>query len=124
MGRVTVVVHDSKQIIDLEFRDCDMDQALQVIAEGAKVIRALPLRSALILSDFTNATHDARLSLSLGQFMVGNEPCVKASAAVGVTGMKRVLFDAVMKFSGRNLPIFDTVDQAKDWLAAQKCPAF
>jgi hypothetical protein len=41
---------------------------------------------------------------------------VKAAAVVGITGLKKIIFGAVMAFSKRNLASFDNVEQAKRWL--------
>jgi hypothetical protein len=38
---------------------------------------------------------------------------------VGVTGLKQVLLNAVIKLSGRKLTAFNTLAEAKDWLSAQ-----
>ena len=42
---------------------------------------------------------------------------VTASAVVGVAGLKKIVYDAVIRFSGRQIATFDTVEQAKGWLA-------
>jgi hypothetical protein len=38
---------------------------------------------------------------------------------VGLDGIRRVVFEAVTKFSGRNLVVFEDMDKAKDWLVTQ-----
>ena len=119
MERTKTILHREKQIICLDFSDCDLEQTRLVMVAGAALIRAQPLSSVLVLSDFTNTTHDARLTPELKEFTAGNAPYVKASASVGVTGMRKILFDAIMKLTGRNVPIFDHPDQAKAWLIAQ-----
>jgi hypothetical protein len=53
------------------------------------------------------------------RYSAANTPFVKASVVVGIGGLKRVLYQAVVKLSGRNIATLDTVDEAKDWLAAQ-----
>ena len=57
------------------------------------------------------------MSDGLKQFTAHNKPYVKAGAVVGVTGLKRIIFSAVVTFSRRNLEAFDDVEQAKHWLA-------
>jgi hypothetical protein len=108
-----------KQIIYNDFRDCGMEDVFQVIGQAAPLIRTQPEKSVLILSDFTGSVHNAQLLSALREFTAGNAPHVKASAIIGMTGMKKVLYDTVMKFTGRNIPIFDDADQAKEWLVTQ-----
>jgi hypothetical protein len=42
---------------------------------------------------------------------------VRKQAVVGVTGIRRLLAEAVARFSGQSMMLFDTVEEAKDWLA-------
>jgi hypothetical protein len=119
MQGTQVVLHKGKQIVFVDFKDCNEKQSLQVIAEGVKLIRVLPPKSALVLSDFTNAIPAPQLIQALREFVSGNTPYVKASAAIGLNGISKVLFDATMRFTGRNIPVFDDVQKAQDWLASQ-----
>jgi len=48
-----------------------------------------------------------------------NKPYVVAAAVVGVTGLKQIIYNAVMKFSGRKLTAFDSLAEAKDWLTGR-----
>jgi hypothetical protein len=45
-------------------------------------------------------------------------PHVLKQAVIGVTGVRRVLADAVVRFSGQNLSLFDTLEQAQEWLVS------
>jgi len=54
---------------------------------------------------------------AMKEFVIHNKPYVVASAVVGVTGLKQIIYNAVMKFSGRKLTAFDSLAEAKDWLA-------
>jgi hypothetical protein len=42
---------------------------------------------------------------------------VEKTAVVGVTGLKKVLADAIAKFSGTHTRYFDTKEEALEWLA-------
>ena len=52
-------------------------------------------------------------------FVKGNKPYVKAGSVVGISGMQTIVYNAVMRISGRNLKALGSLDQAKDWLASQ-----
>jgi len=58
-------------------------------------------------------------SATIKDFTTFNKPYVIAGAVVGVTGLKKVIYNAIVAISGRNMSTFDTIDQAKDWLATQ-----
>jgi hypothetical protein len=53
------------------------------------------------------------------EFTSGNKPYVRHSAVAGMERVHRVLYRAVLLFSRRSIEIFDTTDQARDWLARQ-----
>jgi hypothetical protein len=53
------------------------------------------------------------------EYVASNKPYVVAAAVIGVTGMKQFIYNTVMKFSGRTIMLFDTIEQAKEWLAKQ-----
>ena len=50
---------------------------------------------------------------------VNNRPYVIAGAVVGLSGLQKVVYTTVMRFSKRNIPAFDDIEAAKDWLIAQ-----
>ena len=62
------------------------------------------------ITDVTDAWFDPDVIDAMKEFLIGNKPYVVAAAVVGVTGQ-------VMKLFGRRLVLFDTVEQAKEWLA-------
>jgi hypothetical protein len=41
---------------------------------------------------------------------------VRKEAVVGITGGKKILLSIVQSFTRMNLKVFDSVDEAKDWL--------
>jgi hypothetical protein len=41
------------------------------------------------------------------------------SAVAGMERVHRVLYRAVLLFSRRSIEVFDSLDDARDWLAAQ-----
>jgi len=37
----------------------------------------------------------------------------------GITALKQILYNSIVKLTGKKLTLFDTLEQAKDWLAEQ-----
>jgi len=48
-----------------------------------------------------------------------NKPHVKISTVVGVSGLKLIMYRAIMKLAGRNDGCFSNFEQAKDLLVRQ-----
>jgi hypothetical protein len=115
--RVKFITHHKKEILFLDFSNTLPHEVLQTIEVAKRVISARPEGSILTLTDVTNARFNEAVSDGLKKFTAHNKPYVKAGAVVGVTGLKRIIFNAVIAFSRRNLEAFDDVEQAKHWLA-------
>ena len=115
--RVRFITHREKEILFLDFSNTLPHEVLQTIEDAKRVISARPERSLLTLTDVTNARFNEAVGDGLKQFTAHNKPYVKAGAVVGVTGLKRIIFSAVIAFSRRNIETFDDIEQAKRWLA-------
>lgn len=116
-GRVRFIRHRDREILFLDFSNSLPREILQTIEDAKRVISGRQERSLLTLTDVTNARFDESVGDGLKQFTAHNKPYVKAGAVVGVTGLKRIIFTAVMAFSRRKMETFDDVEQAKHWLA-------
>ncbi len=116
--RVRFIQHEGKDILLLDFSGCMADEVLVMIDKAKDVISSQPEKSLLTLADVTDARFNERVSQDMKEFTAHNKPYVKASAVVGITGLKRIIFDAVMRFSGRKISAFDNIEEAKTWLAA------
>jgi hypothetical protein len=118
MERVQFIEHRGKKILHLNFADCKPTEVLQVIEQAKSTIKAQPHKSVYTLTDVTNSAFNSAVSDAMKDFVLHNKPYVVASAVVGVTGLKQIIFNAVMKLSGRKLTAFENIDAAKDWLAS------
>ena len=119
MSKVRPIVHNGKQIIFLDFSGCNVEDFPTIINEAEKLIRAEPLNSVLTLTDVTDAKYNLEVTEALIEFVKGNKPFVKAGGVVGLDTIKKVIYNSVMHFSGRNLLAFDDIEKAKNWLVEE-----
>jgi hypothetical protein len=119
MERVKYITHKWMQILLLDFSYCGADDAQKTMDIAKRLIRAESESSLLILTDVTGARYNLETVEKLKDFANGNKPYVKASAVIGLDGMKKIIYNAVRIFSGRNIPAFDDVEKAKEWLIKQ-----
>jgi hypothetical protein len=117
MERVQFIQHKGKKILHINFANCKAEEVLTVIDQAKAIIRTQAQQSVFTLTDVTNTAFNSTVSDAIKEFVVHNKPYVVASAVVGVTGLKQIIYNAVMKFSGRTLTAFDSLTEAKDWLA-------
>jgi len=119
MNQVKRIVHQGKSILIIDFSHQKAEAALEIMKAARPMIDKARPESLLILTDITEATYDKTVSENLKEFAKTNTPFVKASAVTGLNAMKRIIYSAVVRFSGRNIKAFDTREEALDWLASQ-----
>jgi hypothetical protein len=120
MPKVEFVTHASQKILVV---DCDgsQDPAASIAAfDRAEIlILASPLKSIRLLTVVTDAHFNRALTDRLKSLSDRISPHIHASAAVGVTGLKEIVARGLMMATGRKIQLFETPDQALDWLARQ-----
>lgn len=112
--------HKGKRICVLDFRAVtDTGQALQAIADAAKVVRAEPPSSVRTLTLVEKSVYNRQIGDELKNLANGNRPHVKAAAVVGLSGLQHALYIAIQQFSGRTISTFRDAERAKDWLVSK-----
>jgi hypothetical protein len=119
METVQILEHNGKKITYLDFTNCDRKKVAAVLEEIQPAIKSQPPKSVLTLVNVENLVFNAEILKAFQDFTRENKPYVKAGAVLGIKGLQKVAYDAVMRVAERQLPIFDTVDEAKDWLVEQ-----
>lgn len=117
--RIQFVEHNGTRLLHLNLSNAGAQDVINVINKATPVIAAQPERSIRTLTDVTGLTFNHEATEALKQFTRHNKPYVIAGAVVGVTGLKQIIYNSVLKFSGRNIVAFNTLDEAKNWLATQ-----
>ncbi len=115
--RIKFINHAGRDILFLNFVDCSTDEVLRTIDEAKQIIGNQPEASLLTLTDVTNARFNEVVTEHMKDFTTHNKPYVKAAAIIGITGIKKIIFESVMMFSRRKIHVFDNMNEAKDWLA-------
>lgn len=120
MSRVQFITHKGKKILYFDLSACKIAEIAAVVAEAKRAVSSQPPMSVLALTNVTETELSKDSSAIIKDFTAHNKPYIKASAVVGVEGLRKVIYNAAMAFSGRQISAFATLDQAKDWLAAQQ----
>ena len=119
MARAKFKKHQDKMVLSLNFANLEIDEAHEIINYSSGTIAKMPNNSVRILTNITDANFNQELISALKEFAKKNKPHVIASAVVGATGIKKVLFNTIFKFSGRkNMKMFNNEDEAIEWLTA------
>jgi len=97
----------------------DVGQGVAAFRSAQARVVAEPSKSVRLLTDVTGAHYNAEAVGVIKDFSRAITPNVKASAIVGVDGMKRIVVQSLLEVTGRDMHIFGTREQALDWLVAQ-----
>jgi hypothetical protein len=120
MKRVEVLNYKDREIVYINFSDLEMkdfDEFKATIEDAKKIVKNYPPASAYTLVNFTNLRFSTEFLSELKELTLHNKPYVKSGAVFGVKGLQKVVFDSVMKLTGRNLPIFNSKQEGMDWLS-------
>ena len=117
MDRARFIEHKGRQIYLMDCSDASLDEMNQVIEACERDVRSQPEKSVFTLIIAGGSSFSSDTVTRLKELAKGNTPYVKASAMVGITGLYKVVFNAVAMFSKRRFYLFDTLEEAKDFLA-------
>lgn len=122
MERVKTIIHKYKQVIDIDFSNLtsyNMPEILKVVQDAKQMIRTNPLNSVLTLTDFDGMFFNKEILDLMIQYVAENKPYVKSSAIIGAGGLRKIAVNNAEKFSMRDLHLFDSEQDALDWLVEQ-----
>ncbi|HUN56117.1 MAG TPA: hypothetical protein VMU29_13280 [Smithella sp.] len=74
--------------------------------------------SVLCITDVRDTLASSEAMVIIKNSAKRTNPYIRKQAVIGVTGVRRVLADAVVRFSGQNLSLFDSMEQAQEWLVS------
>lgn len=120
MERTRFTDHRGTRILLLDYSGIkNPDDAVREIQNSRRVVAMQPPKSLLVLTNVREARYNAAVLQALKEMAAHNEPYVKASAIVGMSGLHRIAYQAVILFSRRKIQAFDDEAAAMDWLAQQ-----
>lgn len=117
MERAKFVEHKGKQIFKMDCTAASLQEMNTVIEECILQVRNKPEKSVLTLTIAGGTDFSGETISKLKELARDNTPYVKTGAIVGITGLYKVVFNAVAMFSRRRFYLFETVEEAMDFLA-------
>lgn len=120
MERTRFIDHRGTRILLLDYSGVrDPDESVREFQHSMRVVAAQPRGSLRILTRVQEARYNAAVLQAVKEMARHNEPYVLASAVVGMSGLHRIAYQAVILFSKRKIKTFDRDEEALDWLAEQ-----
>ena len=115
-AQLKYIEHKGKRILYIDFRNKNGDQNVATLDEVANEMRTWK-QKGLTLSDFRNSTGSSAYMARIKK--LGVEvfiPMTIKNAAIGLTGLQKVLLNAFNSFCKTEARAFDTEEEAKEWL--------
>ena len=110
------ITHRGKRIYLIDAEGIDRDRVRELADQAAREIRAEPPGTVLTITHVKGAQVDMHVADTLRKLAEGNGPYVKAACVTGLSAPQRIVFYTVKTLSRRDMKLFDTVDEAKDYL--------
>lgn len=120
MDQVKFISHNGIEILRIEYPNgVDKSTILKIIAETKRVVGSQPENSVLTLTVLGSFNFDYEISQAFDEYIKFNKPHVKAGAVVGVTGLKKSLYNSFMYLARRKVRICNTEEEAINFLVAE-----
>jgi hypothetical protein len=115
-ARIQFIEHQGQQILMTNLSHCFGSDLLAAINTVQDRVTDAARGSLLVLADFTAAHFDKSGITRLKEVLVLDRPYVKHVAWVGTDSLPKVFYDNLKSFSQRELPSFETREEAMHWL--------
>ncbi len=114
--RIQFFAHEGKQILLVDLSNCAAREVEQITRKVPDYVTIQPRGSVLILTDFAGASFDRDALFAMKETAVFDKPFVKKSALIGTESLPRQFYEDMKTFSRRELPTFETREEALAWL--------
>ncbi len=110
------IFHKGKRILYINYGGLQKEEQLAQIRQAHRLLLESGSKENLTISDIRDmGVSQAFVDLAKQQGKLSG-PITKKAAVLGVVGIRKVLLEAVNRFSGNPRKPFDTLEDAKDWL--------
>lgn len=118
MERVEEFKRDGKEFIYFDLGGLQSNSEIEAVIDYAKeIITKYPHGTLYTITNLANLTFDTGTKELTSAWMAFNRPYVVYGTVIGLDGVRKIMFNAVLKLSGRtNMKMFSTRQQAVDWL--------
>jgi len=118
MERSRFIQHKGREIYMLDCSDCRPENIVEIIDECARQVQVRPEKSVRTLTIAGGGKFDTVVLQKLKDLTRDNAPYVDKAAVVGITGLYKVVMNTIKMFSKREFHLFDSIEEAKDFLAS------
>jgi hypothetical protein len=122
MKEMSTFTYKGKEIYLMDvshFRIHGRAEFKKVVEHAKTVIQVQPHKSVLIITDISDTNFDMDIVDTFKEYAKHNNPYIKASALIGLSGMQKVIFYGIKTFTGRDFYLAKDFADAQEWLIRQ-----
>jgi hypothetical protein len=116
MDRLQFITHHGQRILLLDFTNCNPEQIAEISDQAPALITREAAGSVRVVADFTGAEFSREAVEHIKVATAIDKRYIKRAAWVLDHNMPKALFESVRTFSARNFPVFDTREEAFDFV--------
>ncbi len=116
--RLRYVEHRGKRILLADMSACTQEHLIECIQGVPQYVTKQPEHSVLLLGDFTGTHFTKETIEELKIAAVFDRPHIAKAAWVLNHNLHEVLLESIRNFSGRQIAVFATREEALDYLAS------
>lgn len=114
---VKFIKYKGLPILQIDFEGCPPAEFLERIKYARSVIGGQPLNSVRTLTLIKQARFNNVVSEAIKEYTNHNKPFVRIAAVVGLSGLQEIVYNVIIKVTGRKIATFPHVEAAKEFLA-------
>jgi hypothetical protein len=123
LERILFLTFRNHRVLLADCSDCSPEELAAVIDDVPKYVTREPLGSLLVLGDFSGSKFTKETVEHLKLAAVFDRPHIKKAAWVLTQNLPKALYESVLSFSGREIPTFETREEALEYLVEDSTPA-
>lgn len=121
MSRTRTLSYNGHELFEMDFSNLrDLNLINEVMRDAAVFIRTKPKGSVICITTIEGMHFNNEIKAAFQAFIKENKPYIKSSAAVGLSGLQGIMFNGLMKVTGRNIKSFPTLAEAQKWLISKE----
>jgi hypothetical protein len=117
-GHVRFIEHKGVRILQIDLENCTAAEVVERTGQVRSVIATQPVNSVRTLTLVKGARFDRKTAAALKDYTAHNKPFVRVAAIVGVSGLQEVVFNVIVRVTGRKIAMFSNAAEAKEFLAS------
>ena len=117
--RLRFIQHKGREIFLVNFSHCSAAEIMLLIEQIRIIVARHSPGSMLTLADFNGAEIDKKVATRMKEVLTLDRPYVKRSAWVHAESVPHVFYENIKSFTQRDIPTFQTREEAMEWLVAE-----